>query len=241
MGERGNEEADRLAKEGANKLTPGTLSLEIPKEFDLQGAKLSTLSQAVAYRGIKERKPPRTRPTTALNLHLVRESLTTYHNKLETDGTLWKGLRNRSIRQKIRQFLFKAMHGTQKVGSYWTHINDMEYRSQCAHCDTTESMEHILLHCQRPPTQTIWQLARELWPYAANLWPHLSLGMLLGCGSIHLPREPLQHKNQMGNPPPQRFRNHSGASRLLQILLSESLHLIWVLRCESVIQEKTLS
>jgi len=45
----------------------------------------------------------------------------------------------------------------------------------------------------------------------------------------------------MENPPPQRFRNHSGASRLLQILLSESLHLIWVLRCESVIQEKTLS
>jgi len=186
-GERGNEEADRLAKEGANKPTPGNLSLEIPKEFDLQGAKLSTLSQAVAYCGIKERKPPRACPTTALNLHLVRESLATYHNELETNKTLWKGLRNRSIRQKIRQFLFKAMHGTQKVGSYWTHINDMEYRSQCAHCDTTESMEHILLHCQRPPTQTIWQLARELWPYAANLWPQLSLGTLLGCGSIHLP------------------------------------------------------
>ena len=30
-----------------------------------------------------------------------------------------------------------------------------------------------------------------------------------------------------------------GATRLLQILISEAMHLIWVLRCERVIQEKT--
>ena len=29
--------------------------------------------------------------------------------------------------------------------------------------------------------------------------------------------------------------------RLLQIILSEAVHLIWVLRCERVIQEKTLN
>ena len=29
-----------------------------------------------------------------------------------------------------------------------------------------------------------------------------------------------------------------GATRLLQILISEAAHLIWVLRCERVIQEK---
>ena len=237
-GDRGNEEADRLAREGANKPTPNRLSLEIPKEFDLQGAKLSTLSQAIAYRGIIERKPPHARPTTSLNLHVVRESLAAYHNNLETDGTLWKGLRNRSIHQKIRQFLFKAMHGTQKIGNYWTHIQDLEHRSQCTRCDTTETMEHILLHCHRSPSETIWQLARNLWPYAPNLWPQLDLGILLGCGSIHLPREPHQRENHPEVPPPRRFHNNRGASRLLQILLSESLHLIWVLRCERVIQEK---
>lgn len=30
-----------------------------------------------------------------------------------------------------------------------------------------------------------------------------------------------------------------GVSRLLQIMISEAVHLIWVLRCERVIQEKT--
>jgi len=48
----GNEESDKLAKEGAMKRTTDELSLSVPIEFDLQGAKLETLSQATAYRGI---------------------------------------------------------------------------------------------------------------------------------------------------------------------------------------------
>jgi hypothetical protein len=35
-------------------------------------------------------------------------------------------------------------------------------------------------------------------------------------------------------------RTGAGAARLLQILLTESAHLIWVLRCERVIQEKPI-
>ena len=34
---------------------------------------------------------------------------------------------------------------------------------------------------------------------------------------------------------------HRGPTRLFQILLSESAYLIWVLRCERVIQEKVLT
>ena len=157
-GDQGNEEADRLAKEGANKLEPNNMSLDIPKEFDLQGAKLATLTQAVAYRGIIEHKPPCVRYTTSCNLSLVCESLASYHNELETDSTLWKGLRNRSIRLRVRQFLFKAMHGTQKIGSFWSHINGFEDRGQCSHCNTTETMEHILLRCPQNLSEQIWNL-----------------------------------------------------------------------------------
>lgn len=52
-GNEGNEESDRLAKEGANKAVPDVLILEIPKDYNLQGAKLKALSQALAYKGIK--------------------------------------------------------------------------------------------------------------------------------------------------------------------------------------------
>ena len=54
-GDEGNEGSDALAKEGADKAEPDPLNLDIPKEFDLQGAKLATLTQALAYKGIKEK------------------------------------------------------------------------------------------------------------------------------------------------------------------------------------------
>jgi ribonuclease HI len=47
-GDRGNEECDRLAKEGADKPTPDVLNLDIPISFDLQGAKLAALTQVTA-------------------------------------------------------------------------------------------------------------------------------------------------------------------------------------------------
>ncbi|KAG2342363.1 hypothetical protein BDR05DRAFT_886599, partial [Suillus weaverae] len=51
-GQNGNEQADKLVKEGANKLTAGELDLNIPDDFNLQGAKLSAITQALAYKGI---------------------------------------------------------------------------------------------------------------------------------------------------------------------------------------------
>jgi len=52
----GNEGSDALAKQEANKQTPNPLNLEIPKDFDIQRAKLPTLTQATMYKGILERK-----------------------------------------------------------------------------------------------------------------------------------------------------------------------------------------
>ena len=56
-GDQGNKECDQLAKEGANKPLPDELDLSVPITFDLQGAKLATLTQAIAYRGIMESHP----------------------------------------------------------------------------------------------------------------------------------------------------------------------------------------
>ena len=56
-------------------------------------------------------------------------------------------------------------------------------------------------------------------------------GPILGCGSIQK-SDPIDEGNREQRTP-------AGAARLLQILLTESAHLIWVLRCERVIQEKT--
>ena len=55
----GNEKSDILAKQGVAKERDNPLDLDIPKEFDLQGARLISLSQATTYKGIKEQKPPK--------------------------------------------------------------------------------------------------------------------------------------------------------------------------------------
>ena len=98
-------------------------------------------------------------------------------------------------------------------------------------------MEHILINCQERPVKMIWDLASRLWPHAPELWPTPSLGIALGCGSIHVP-QPGERNATQDEHLALRHGTCNGATRLLQILITESIHLIWVLRCERVIQER---
>jgi hypothetical protein len=233
----GNEQSDLLAKQGAIKDDNDHLDLEIPKEFDLQGARLASLTQATAYRGIKERKPDKPRNLTQRNIQLTIEAIRDYTGSSETEATIWRGLRRSAIRPRISQFLYKTMHSTQKIGTYWDHIPGYQDRQTCQSCGRTESMEHILIKCEERPTRIIWQLARESWPEQTYKWPDISLGLILGCGSITSPRE-IAHQNEQQVEQDRRSRNVKGPTRLMQITITESAHLIWILRCERVIREK---
>jgi hypothetical protein len=129
------------------------------------------------------------------------------------------------------------MHGMQKIGEFWDHIPGYEWRQACHSCGGVETMEHILMGsedgCEDDTARTIWETAKEVWPHEDTPWPEITFGLLLGCGSVTAP--PPTHP---GNGERQRTPPKKGATRLLQILLSESAHLIWVIRCERVIQEK---
>jgi len=71
----GNEGSNALAKRGVNKQHPDILDLRILIEFDIQGVKLSTLTQAKAYRGILERRQYEPRITTINHLQLTHEAI----------------------------------------------------------------------------------------------------------------------------------------------------------------------
>ncbi|KAI0254996.1 hypothetical protein BJV78DRAFT_1345447 [Lactifluus subvellereus] len=147
----GNEQSDRLAKEGANKPDTDLLPLTTPSEFDLQGAKLATITQATAYQGIRERHTPRPRPTTERNIQTARNAIYEYNGTLETEEYLWKGTRNRTIRTRIQQFLYKALHGTQKIGEFWGNIPNYEERETCDTCDVADIVVPDRdLHPRRP-------------------------------------------------------------------------------------------
>jgi ribonuclease HI len=235
-GNRGNEGSDALAKEGAQKAHPDNLDLTIPKEFDIQGAKLSAITQAIAYRGIIERKPPRNREVAIRNLQRTRNDVRQYCGTEETDKAIWKSLRKKVLRTRVKQFLYKSIHNTYIIGAAWTRFRGAEQKQFCATCNIEESMNHILTECDSLPNRLVWPLARQTWPHAPELWPNINLGIILGIASLSLPKAHPAGENEAQ--PPRPTKKQTATLRLLQIIISEAAHLVWVLRCERVIQGK---
>ena len=233
QGELGNEQSDRLAKLGASKENEDEIILDIPDHFDIQGAKLSAITQAIAYKGIHERKKKDQRKTTNLNLEKVRYVLETQTGELEMNEALWSLIRKSPVRLKIRQFFYKALHGTQKIGRYWFNIQDYEERGICQHCNEDKTMDHILTGCDYMAQTTIWNSAEELWPYEEGTWPRISLGVIIGCNALNV-EVTKETKDRRGQTQIVK-KNDQGATRLLKIIISEAAYLIWILRCERAI------
>ena len=180
----GNEESDKLAKERAMKDAPDTLSLSIPEEFNLQGAKLATITQAIAYRGIRERSKKEARTTSDSNIEKARHAIIAYTGADETSETIWSSIRKCTIRLRVQQFLFKVIHNTPMVGEIWLNIEGFQQCGSCTPCGTMENMNHILLSCTAGPVAAIWNMAKELWPHKNARWPEINMGTIFRCGCL---------------------------------------------------------
>ncbi|KAJ7131490.1 ribonuclease H-like protein [Mycena crocata] len=214
------EGAQRAAR---NQATP-VLEVRTADAFDLtlSGASLSKLTQARAYRGIKELRKTARRKTTDANIKLVQDAIKNQYKRVPTAATIWKSLRHKDVTRQIRTFLWKSVHGAHRIGKFWENIPECEERAVCTHCETTESLEHILLECPSPGQTQIWALAKEFWAKKHEYWPDLSMGSLLGSGLAIFVDE--------------KRRPMIPTARLYHIVITESLYLIWKLRCECVIE-----
>ena len=162
----------------------------------------------------------------------ARYAIQEISGSLETNATLWKKCRNPDITKKIQLFLFKTLHNTHCIGDFWLRVRNFEERAQCSTCGATiESMKHILTECDNTARTTIWDAAKSIWPAKHGDWPAISMGLILGCGSIHFPHTP--DNDDLNNQ--QKVNTKCGASHLLRILISKSAYLIWTLRCEHTI------
>jgi len=74
------------------------IDLSIPLEFDIQGAKLNSLTQATAYKGIREHEPKRDREAAITNLQRTRMAIRRYSGTREMDETIWQSLRKSVLR-----------------------------------------------------------------------------------------------------------------------------------------------
>jgi len=220
----GNDEADKLARQGAeSEPTSDNLDLTYPPNKIPTGAKLNALSQAELYKRIKRQKHTIPRKGTEVNIERVQSGVEHHFQLRPSPKAIWKSIRSKDISRNIRDYLWKAMHNAYRLGKYWDNIPGYEQRGLCPICEMEESMEHILLECDAPGRAQIWKLANKLWRMRTNRPLPISYGSILGCGLPMYSRE--------GKP-------DTGLNRLSKIITSESAHLIWKLRCERRIEKE---
>ena len=145
-----NKGADQMANLGARKDQPDEVELTIRPAHRLTGAKLSQLTQSIAYKGIWQKK-------LQLNLHLRRattQMIDKIQNKVE-DATrkipskdqIWKAIRYKDFSRNVRYFLWMTAHDAYRIGKYWLKENfreEIQNRCECPYCGIPETMDHIL-------------------------------------------------------------------------------------------------
>ncbi|KAJ7149858.1 hypothetical protein C8R43DRAFT_951819 [Mycena crocata] len=208
-GNRGITEVARLSRCAAGDQEADTATVDI-SDHGILGAKLSKLTQALAYRGIKELRKKVSRKATNTVIEMVQAALKASFAHVPTAATIWKSIRHKDISRPIRTFLWKSLHERCMM------------RIASGNFGKTFPNARIELYAATAKRQRIWALAREFWGKKHAIWPQLSLGGILGCSLATFKDE----KN----------RQIPSTARLYRILITESLFLIWKLRCESVIQ-----
>jgi hypothetical protein len=93
-----------------------------------------------------------------------------------------------------------------------------------------------LLECRANARTPIRRKTEEHWPREWQEWPMITIGTILGIGQISLPENERRQENERTVT----STKTKGRTRLLQILISEASHLIWVLRCKRVIHKNNV-
>jgi len=195
-GTQGNEESDKLAKEGARMEQLNQIDLQIPQEFDIQGAKLVTLDQSMAYQGIQEKRPKPQCNSTRENLLTAKAAIEAINGTKEADKTIWINARNPALRARVQQFVYKTIHNMYMTGDKWSDVPNFEDRARCSICNRVETMQHIITDCNSEVRKVIWKEAQKMWPYGRRTWPNIMISTILGIGSIALTGNHRQNDDQ---------------------------------------------
>ncbi|KAJ7191482.1 hypothetical protein GGX14DRAFT_381120 [Mycena pura] len=182
--------------------------------FTLLGILLATGTQHSFTKIIMSLHPRLIRKSTNINLDRIRCSVAEYCDFCPRMKLFGKSIRAATVQRLTRNFFWKCIHNTFRIGDYWTNINTMEVRALCPVCAVADSMEHIAQDCYAPGQKQIWSLARQLWEKKYKDWPRLNWGLVLGCNLV-------KFKSPRGKLIPEK-----GC-----LFPSVSFHLIWRLYC----------
>lgn len=219
----GNEEADQLARVGVEMgVAAGEALPSVPDCFLLRGAALSNVTQKLVYRGIREGKKQVERMTTRNTMGWVVAAVREQTGKEVMEESVWKAARAKYIPRRMQDFLWNVYHGAHRIGRYWSNIPTIEERAICVACGAEETMEHILVDCEVVATTEVRRLMGALLLKKHTWHPKLSFGILVGAPVV-------TYAEKLGKCTPY-------LDRFFRVVVMESTHLIWKLRCERVIE-----
>ncbi|TFK78690.1 hypothetical protein K466DRAFT_613042, partial [Polyporus arcularius HHB13444] len=170
-----NEEADKLAAIGAAKPVGDPIDLTIPPTLRVSGAKLSVMTQKMAYRAIRNLKDKHVdeRPRTEANLNRITSGIQGAFGIQLSEETVWKSLRAKHVTRATSQFLWMAVHDGFMIGTHWLRTNmpaDLQERATCTRCGECETMTHITMECNAIGQEIVWQLLKKLWLLTGARW-----------------------------------------------------------------------
>ncbi|XP_006464002.1 hypothetical protein AGABI2DRAFT_75272 [Agaricus bisporus var. bisporus H97] len=221
----GMNEAKSLAKRACNLQQEAETNPPLREEYHPSGAKLQSITQAIAYKLLLNNKAAPESKTSKISVQKIQEDIEEKRGYKPTSQKIWHQLkRSKNCLRKHKEFIYKAIKGTYYIGNKWEHAgtDDMRTRALCQHCKTEESMDHILTKCKAPGRETVWKLASIIWKKKYRNWTNPNIGEILGIAST-------VERHEKGT-------TNIGKTRLFHILVSECSYLIWNLRCERVIK-----
>ncbi|KAF9018689.1 hypothetical protein BDZ89DRAFT_959830 [Hymenopellis radicata] len=225
-GHEGNEMADLLAESGALQEEETEINMNIPPTLRVTGARLSTLSQKLAYQAFREKANdnlPR-RARTETNMANTQTEAKAAFGQAPPRESIWKSFGHKDIDRSTRYFLWMAMHDAYRVGSQWLHFRQ-EYheRAFCKHCPgEVESLDHILTKCKSPGQAEVWELAKHVLEDRMIPWREPSIAAILS--------SPMPVFKDWDD------KRETGKERLYRIIMTSSAQVIWNSRCERIIE-----
>ncbi|KAJ7228077.1 hypothetical protein C8J57DRAFT_1092762 [Mycena rebaudengoi] len=191
--------------------------------FECPGILLSHGSQRSFTKIIRDLRPQPRHKSTFISLDRIRCSIQEVSNFVPSDAMIWTSVRSITMQQLSREYFWKCIHNTFRIGDFWSHIDTLEIRGICHMCEVPDTLEHIALDCIAPGQKLIWILTQQLWSRKYKNWPTMNWGLILGCNLV-------------------RFTSPKGVvlpekGRLFAILVSVAWNLIWKLRRRRVIEE----
>jgi len=163
-----NEGADQLANLSAQKDHPEEFDLTIQPAYHITGAKLSKMTQSLAYKGIRQKKlqtNSHQRRTTSQKIDQIQNEVEDATGKTPNEDQIWKAIQHPDLSRKARYFLWMTTHNAYRIGEYWLKENfheEIQDRCNCMHYGVPETMDHILSQCETPGQKEIWELAEQM-------------------------------------------------------------------------------